>query len=302
MIEYNGPEIEYFEKCAAKHNLDFAAYLAASAMEEVFCSLSECEQKKNLWLKNESFLWKQNKLETKRLLYEFVYRMSEKDVKRYEGTKEELFDDQMLALSRVIQEKTRGQLFEKTVTMSKTKHYKEMAVLCVCKELQVPLTVRVSPLYDDKMLAKKEEYPLITQPDKTLQYYCYPTEVLLAERFMEITTKLELIQDMSAYYDVFFLLNHESVDGRKVKDYIRILCDNKNIKMDKNRVEHIVQYEEYPYMRKKWKSFLRPEKATELKWSDVIERFVHFYHPIWDAIVEDRVFFGDWMPELNRFL
>ena len=55
-------------------------------------------------------------------------------------------------------------------------------------------------------------------------------------------------------------------------------------------------------MKKKWKVFLRSIKEKEPQWEMVIERFLCFFEPIWQAVIEDFVFFGDWMPELNRFL
>ena len=64
----------------------------------------------------------------------------------------------------------------------------------------------------------------------------------------------------------------------------------------------IVSYRDYTYMKKKWKVFLRSIKEKEPQWEAVIERFLCFFEPIWQAVIEDLVFFGDWMPELNRFL
>ena len=111
-----------------------------------------------------------------------------------------------------------------------------------------------------------------------------------------------MIQDMKVYYDIYYLLERESVDGRKVKDYIDEECENKQIKKETERLAMIASYRDYTYMKKKWKVFLRSIKEKEPQWEMVIERFLCFFEPIWQAVIEDFVFFGDWMPELNRFL
>ena len=54
--------------------------------------------------------------------------------------------------------------------------------------------------------------------------------------------------------------------------------------------------------KKKWKAFLRSAGSREPVWEQAVDRFLKFFGPIWRAVADDAVFFGDWMPELNRFL
>ena len=68
------------------------------------------------------------------------------------------------------------------------------------------------------------------------------------------------------------------------------------------RFEILAGYREYAYMKRKWKAFLRSIHSKEPSWTVTMDRFLQFFGPIWKAIVEDTVFFGDWMPELGRFL
>lgn len=62
---------------------------------------------------------------------------------------------------------------------------------------------------------------------------------------------------------------------------------------------------DYPYMKKRWEKFCRHSAiaGTEtLKWEEEMECFHHFLGDMWEAVCRDEVFFGDWMPELARFL
>ena len=67
-------------------------------------------------------------------------------------------------------------------------------------------------------------------------------------------------------------------------------------------MDMVKTYKDYTFMKKKWKVFLRSIHSKEPAWEQVMERFVSFFEPIWKAVAEDFIFFGDWMPELNRFL
>jgi len=33
-----------------------------------------------------------------------------------------------------------------------------------------------------------------------------------------------------------------------------------------------------------------------------LRQILSFVNPIWDAVCRDEIFFGDWMPDLSRYL
>ena len=68
------------------------------------------------------------------------------------------------------------------------------------------------------------------------------------------------------------------------------------------RVEEILSYRDYPYMKKLWQRYLRQQKKKTPSFEDVMELLAKFLPPIWEAVCRDEVFIGDWMPELLRFL
>ena len=87
-------------------------------------------------------------------------------------------------------------------------------------------------------------------------------------------------------------------DLRKISSALKMISDME-------RAEQIFSYRDYPYMKKRWEKFCRhsPIAGTEsLKWEEEMERFHHFLGDMWEAVCRDEVFFGDWMPELARFL
>ena len=45
----------------------------------------------------------------------------------------------------------------------------------------------------------------------------------------------------------------------------------------------------------------RKEKRKEPAWQEVHAVLCAFLEPIWKNITEDKIFFGDWMPQLQRY-
>ncbi|MBR5637795.1 MAG: hypothetical protein IKW81_12775 [Pseudobutyrivibrio sp.] len=129
-----------------------------------------------------------------------------------------------------------------------------------------------------------------------------PKEEELVKHLVEIIDKLELINDMDHYYIAYEILTSYPVNGRKVKDSLSKILNEKSIIVDSSRLKMLEEYGNYTYMKKKWKVELRQKKKSKPEWSDVNICLMHFLGPIWKAMEENLVFLGDWMPQLKRFL
>ena len=129
-----------------------------------------------------------------------------------------------------------------------------------------------------------------------------PKEEELVKHLVEIIDKLELINDMDHYYIAYEILTSYPVNGRKVKDSLSKILNEKSIIVDSSRLKMLEEYGNYTYMKKKWKVELRQKKKSEPQWSDVNICLMNFLVPIWEAMEKNVVFLGDWMPQLKRFL
>lgn len=139
-------------------------------------------------------------------------------------------------------------------------------------------------------------------PEIIIFYHSIPVEWILVENFIEIITKMELIVNIGAYYEIYSLLDRENLDTRKIKEDIAKQCNLAGLERQNHYLETIAGYRDYTYMKKKWKVFLRSIRSGGPSWESVMDRFLKFFEPVWKAVVGEYVFFGDWMPELNRFL
>lgn len=294
--------IAVLQKRSAQTGLAFSKLLGAAVLEEVVRLICESEYSGEFWLRSGSILTRENYERNLKLRLEFDY-VIQKPPKGLEGlSPTELLIDVTSHLKQEVFEEPTGQRLEIEVDMKAYPKYVRFDCTGQVEDMQVPLTVIFHYMQDENLIPKKETFSLLAFPEEQVSYNCFQPESILAEKFMEIITKLELIQSLKAYYDVYYLLDRESVDGRKVREIINEKCDFTKIQKDMSRMEMVKVYKNYAYMKKKWKSFLRSIHSKEPGWEQVMERFVSFFEPIWKAVIEDFIFFGDWMPELNRFL
>lgn len=295
-------DAEGLKKICVSKDMPFSNFLGAVALEEVVKRISESDFRDYLWLQNSRQLneeqYKQ-KIELT-LEYDYVVRKADKQRGIFPGepfSKElaEIFLNQVFA-------RNREKVFDFKWEIQSIRHYAQLGLDAFIDGMQVPITIKIYPLTEERVLPRKEELKLMLGENKKAIFYSFPAESLLAEKFIEIAVKLELIRSLENYYDIYRILNRDSVDGRKVKDHIEELCREFRVPKDGRRLSAILEYRDYTYMKKRWKTYLRSMHTSTPSWEDVMERFGKFYQPIWEAVIADDIFFGDWMPELGRFL
>lgn len=171
------------------------------------------------------------------------------------------------------------------------------------EEMKVPVTVGIHFMHLGKIWGLVEkEIPFLLDETKRIAWKQFPAELVLAKQIFVILRDMELIPDMEIYREVFLILRNENLSGRHVCELLGNMCKAQGLKPD---MEQILSYREYPYMKKRWEKFCRHSVITgteNLKWEEEMECLAHFLRDMWEAVCKDEVFFGDWMPELERFL
>lgn len=133
-------------------------------------------------------------------------------------------------------------------------------------------------------------------------YNMFPPEEYLALAFYEVIKDLELIIDMSWYKEIYETLRKESVVGRKVWESLNRLITEYPIPSLEKRLDTLAGYKDYGYMKKRWKSHSRRKRESYPRWEDVVALMVQFLTPVFEGVLKDEIFLGDWMPELGRYL
>lgn len=167
--------------------------------------------------------------------------------------------------------------------------------------VSVPFELVLTPVSVD-FPSREVEHRLFFYPDRRFSYLCYPKEQLLLDAVLEILLKMELIYDMSCYDRAYHILCTETVDGRHIREGLWNGLFERKLTIDPKRLNMLLNYRDYSYMKKKWKTYLRGAKKEAPDWGELMDLLGDFLTPLWDALCKDEVFFGDWMPELHRYI
>ena len=169
------------------------------------------------------------------------------------------------------------------------------------QNMKVPVVLVVQYAGELDTFPREKSLMLSLENAKPVHYMAYPPEEKMAILSYDILDKLELLGDMREYIDLYDILKNETVEGRKVKESLREKCEGKS-GFDMARLETLQGYGDYTYMKKKWKRVRRATKRSDLEWEEVHGLIMKFLTPIYKAMIDDEVFFGDWIPDIARFL
>lgn len=179
--------------------------------------------------------------------------------------------------------------------------------------MYVPLEVKIEPGTDffkekksdiedeelDDFSKEKATYEFFDPEIQEIDVRVYPKEYQAADYICEIIEKLELINDMDIYLYLYRLLGTTKFAARDIYDAIEA---EKKSELSWHSFEVFKSYVKNSHMKKKWKVLLRRHRIKEPGWEETMEVLISFIEPIWAALTKDELFFGDWMPELRRYL
>ncbi len=136
-------------------------------------------------------------------------------------------------------------------------------------------------------------------------YFCYPAEKRLADLGVIMLDRLELISDMSFYEEAFKLLKEADIAARSMTRTLMEKAEASGLKKDERRIKKLRSYEDSPYMKKRWNSYIKKKSGANtdaLDWKSVITLCCDFFEPLWLAGCNEDVYLDDWMPALGRWL
>lgn len=137
---------------------------------------------------------------------------------------------------------------------------------------------------------------------KAIAYCKFNSEEYLARCFYEVLDSLEWLDDMLWYQEIYDILAQKAVNGRKVWDSLHRLLEEQPISFLENRLNRIKDYADYNVMEEKWQALYGDKAEGYPEWQEVIQLLGEFYTPIFEGVLKDEIFFGDWMPQLKRYL
>ena len=276
---------------SAELEIRYENLLAAAILEEIVKKIAESKCRSNFWIKDSLKL----NLERYRKKVDLTLSFFIQDSKSFHYKKEDV--------SQFFAELFRN--LKKNAVHWNYQVWMEQGFIFIdvkakLSSIQVPVKMKLEPLVREDLQPYIKEMQLFTNNCRKIKICCYPSEYVVTEKFLEILDKLELLNEMSCYLDIYEILKRDMLSGRKVWESLYEGCKERNIKIEKQRFDLVLSYRDYPYMEKKWKAYLRRQKRKLPGWDEVIEIIERFFGVVWEHMCMNVVYLGDWMPELCR--
>ena len=122
----------------------------------------------------------------------------------------------------------------------------------------------------------------------------YSLESTIAEKYEAILQRLEMTSRMKDFYDIYYLSNMFDYDGRVLQQAIWETLQKRGTQYNKDSLQTIGNFVGDAGMQNKWKQYLKAQKLKEPEFDVVVQAMLKFLGPVWDAIVREDEFFGNW--------
>lgn len=268
--------------------------------EEILKKIQLFPKKEKLLLKNDGFFEKEKKHDTLTERMEFF--TPERDLENTVKELESLFISEQQEKSIRTEENIQILIDERQQELGDKKGSVNNLFLEIHKNpYRIPFEIQLFPYSRDDIYPREKTRKSLSNQEN-FTYYTFPPEKYLVLAFYEILNGLELLNDLSWYKEVYEILNREPLEGRKVWEGLRHLLSEHPIPSVEKRMETIESYKNYGYMKKRWKSQSRRCRGHYPQWEQVITLLSAFFRPIFEGVLKDEIFLGDWMPQLSRYL
>lgn len=147
--------------------------------------------------------------------------------------------------------------------------------------------------------AEKRKIPVQLEDFIQPEINTYSLESTIAEKFDAILQRLEMTSRMKDFYDIYYLSKMFDFDGRKLQEAIIETLQNRGTSYNRDSLQQVAGFVNNADMIAKWKRSLKDIKKSDLSFEEVVGAIVNFLKPVWDGIVDEEDFFGEWNNNQN---
>lgn len=147
--------------------------------------------------------------------------------------------------------------------------------------------------------AEKRKIPVQLEDFIQPEINTYSLESTIAEKFDAILQRLEMTSRMKDFYDIYYLSKMFDFDGRKLQEAIIETLQNRGTSYNRESLQQVAGFVNNADMNAKWKRSLKDIKKSDLSFEEVVGAIVNFLKPVWDGIVDEEEFFGEWNNNQN---
>ena len=157
---------------------------------------------------------------------------------------------------------------------------------------------------NEEIAPEKIRFKPKTISDPPVDIFIFPAERRAALIMAGVLKSLEYTNDFGLFAELYDIASNIPCDGTLLFVSMKRALQAKEVELTSGRRSCFETFSADRRMKKRWDQY---KKRNELSvtWEELLNELKAFFDPIFEAIAseeEGRSFFGDWIPELGRYL
>ncbi|MCR4956977.1 MAG: hypothetical protein K6A30_09885 [Lachnospiraceae bacterium] len=169
---------------------------------------------------------------------------------------------------------------------------------------KLSIQIQIMIEYTDEKKAKltEKKVRLIYENDRSINLICYYPEAELAELFIMLYKDLELLRDVDILEVMYQYAKEYSINGKYLSLYMEEELKALGTEINEKILADIQTTMKNKALGLRYKGYLRSQKRTEPSFETIRALLEKLFGPILTYMIKEEIFFGDWLPELERYL
>ena len=130
----------------------------------------------------------------------------------------------------------------------------------------------------------------------------YSLESTLAEKFDAILKRMTATSRIKDFYDLYYIPSLFDFDGRKLQEAFAETLQHRGTSYEKDSLEKIREFENNEFLSGLWEKYNPGPGLVKPDFHVILERIYNFVGPIYQAIIKEDEFFGNWDAAKNRWI
>jgi predicted nucleotidyltransferase component of viral defense system len=130
----------------------------------------------------------------------------------------------------------------------------------------------------------------------------YSLESTIAEKFDAILQRFELTSRMKDFYDIYYLALTFDFEGPILSKAIRETLQNRKTEYGTETFNHIMSLVDDNDIQIRWRHFQKTIGQAGLLLPDIFALMDRFLHPVFQAVLENRVLSASWSSKDKQWL
>lgn len=157
-------------------------------------------------------------------------------------------------------------------------------------QIKTYIEIQVSYRENHILAPKTVTVPTLLEMESPKVLAC-SVETIIAEKFEAIIRLEDIEIGMKDIYEVYLLLENQNIEGRVLQEAVLEVFDLRRTRIEKDILILSKQFYLDPQRNQQWSTFIGDHSGT---FEQVIKRFQNAMQPIYQVILSEDEFFGNW--------